>query len=140
MSWEGYFNINGKQYLIAMLGFQEPGMEMGKQWEVKFELEQEGRWTQDITGTGDAGPVFSTVLSGIREWMSAAKPTSFMMTARESNRKSLYMRMTKLLPGNWEVEDLGTTIYVYDSSAAQPEFSGFGDDDFSDYYDDDEYY
>jgi hypothetical protein len=128
-TWEGTFAINDKQYLIMMMN--EP--QMG--WEVKFELLRQGKWTQSITGTGDAAHVFSTVLAGIKEWMAKMQPSQFALTAREPSRKKLYARLLRMLPKNWKVEDMGQTFFVQDSSKSA--YGGFSDDGFDDYYDDD---
>lgn len=117
----------GKKYIISMIN--EP--EMG--WEVKFELMVGNKATQDITGTGNAALVFSTVIDGIQQWASAEKPDSFALSAREANRQSLYRRMLdKMLPREWEVEDLGTTFFVQHKTR-KPVYSGFSDSDFDDY-------
>lgn len=129
-TWEGTFAINDKQYLIMMM--HEPHMG----WEVKFELLRQGKWTQAITGTGDAAYVFSTVLNGIKEWITKMQPAQFALTAREPSRKKLYARLLKMLPKNWRVEELGPTFFVQDTS--KQAYGGFSDDGFDDYYDDDD--
>lgn len=131
MDWEGDFLVNGKQYIIKMMN--EPMMG----WEVKFELLRNGKYTQDITGTGDAATVFATVMGGIRKWMAEVKPSSFALTAREPSRYKLYSRLLSMLPKKWRVEDMGGTFFVQDKTAKQPAFSGFSDSDFDDYYYDD---
>jgi hypothetical protein len=83
----------GKQYIIRMM------KDVGMPWEVKFELVMGDERTQDITGTGDAAVVFSTVLNGIQQWMTAVNPTIFAITAREENRQSLYLKMIQRMLG-----------------------------------------
>lgn len=128
--WVGTFDINGKKYFIKMI------RDIGMPWEITFELLQGKKLTQNITGTGDANLVFSTVLNGIKQWMSSAKPDAFVLSAREPNRQSLYRRMLKMLPKNWQVEDLGTTFFVSDANSKQNAYAGFSDNDFADYWDD----
>lgn len=129
--WIGSFNIKDKRYTIKMI------RDKGTPWEVSFDLIRNNKATQDITGTGDAALVFSTVLNGMNQWMKSTNPESFAISAREPNRQSLYRRMLKMLPKVWEVEDLGTTFFATNTSVVQPAFSGYRDDDFSDYWDDD---
>lgn len=126
--WVGLFKINNKQYYLNIMH------DYGMPWEIKFELMHNGKKTQKITGTGDAAVVFATVLDGIKQWLQTVKPNSFVISARESNRQSLYRRLLKILPSNWRIEDLGSTFFAFDKTAKQ-EDEGFGDDEFDDYYD-----
>jgi len=129
--WEGDFQINGKHYLIKMMN--EPHMG----WEVKFELLQDGKYTQDITGTGDAVVVLSTVVKAIHYWIAQVKPHAFALSAREPSRAKLYARMLKSLPRKWHVENMGGVFFVRDSTVAEPAYAtGFDDDGLSDFYDD----
>lgn len=129
-----------KRYIIRMvkdINMFDRSQE-GTPWEVQFKLAvSDNKTTDAITGTGDAMQVFSTVMSGIHQWLNEVQPNGFMISAREPNRQSLYRRMLKTLPPIWEVEDLGTTFFVTNKNAQQPAFTGFGDDDFADYFDDD---
>ena len=128
MDWVGVFNVQGKKYIIQMM--KEPQMP----WEVKFELVAGKSRTQEITGTGDAALVFSTVLSGIQQWLNKVKPDAFAISAREPSRQSLYRRMLNMLPKKqWEIEDLGTTFFVQNRQM-HPAYAGFSDNEFSDYY------
>lgn len=123
----------GKQYIIRMI--KGPDMP----WEVTFELVMGNKRSQDITGTGNAAQVFSTVLSGIKQWLDRVKPDAFALSAREPSRQSLYRRMLRMLPPKiWDVEDLGSTFFVQNRTM-EPAFSGYSDSDFDDYYDDEEY-
>lgn len=123
----------GKQYIIRMI--KGPDMP----WEVTFELVIGNKRSQDITGTGNAAQVFSTVLSGIKQWLDRMKPDAFALSAREPSRQSLYRRMLKMLPPKiWDVEDLGSTFFVQNRTM-EPAFSGYSDSDFDDYYDDEDY-
>lgn len=124
----------GLKYLIRMVK-----MDMDDMWEVSFDLMDGGIGRQDITGTGNAALVFSTVLVGIRQWAEAVKPASFALSAREPNRQSLYRRMLEKMldPRVWEVEDMGTTFFVQNKTM-QPA-RAFGNS-FDDYFDDDDDY
>jgi len=110
--WVGSFDINGKNYVIKMMKFDIGfGKKENMPWEIKFELMQNGKGTQEITGTGDSLPVFSTVLDGIQQWLSEVKPKNFMLTAREPNRISLYRRLIRMLPPQeWKAEETGGTF------------------------------
>lgn len=127
--WIGKFMVEDKPYIITMIN---GGTEMP--WEVKFELIQNKKPTQEITGTGDAMQVFSTVLSGIQQWLKSENPDSFVLSAAEPNRQQLYRRMMGMLPKNYKYEDLGSTFFVQNINAKQPAFSGYSDSDFEDYY------
>lgn len=129
MDWEGVFKIRDKKYIIRMM--KEPQMP----WEIKFELVAGKSRTQEITGTGDAAQVFSTVLNGIQQWLNKVKPDAFALSAREPNRQSLYRRMLSMLPTRqWEIEDLGSTFFVQNRQM-QPAYAGYSG--FDDYYDGD---
>lgn len=111
-TWYGTFAIDGKEYKISIIrdvydfptsakfdNFYMP-------WEVVFCLKKDGRCTTDITGTGDAGQVFATVMSGVQEWMKSERPNEFVMSAAESSRQKLYLRMLqKYLPNGYEVSE-----------------------------------
>jgi hypothetical protein len=130
--WKGDFFIGDKRYILNFVK-----MDAQMPWEIVFDLVQNGKKTQNITGTGDAVQVFSTVLSGIKQWMKAVNPPSFILSAREPSRQSLYRRMLQMLPKKiWSVEDLGTSFYVTNKTIEQPKYSGFSDSDFDDYSDD----
>lgn len=121
----------GRKYVIRMVKMED-------MWEVSFDLIDGTQNRQDITGTGNALSVFSTVLVGIKQWADVVKPATWALSAREPNRQSLYRRMlTKMLdPNVWEVEDFGTSFFIQ-NKAMQPAHAGFGSD-FDDYYDDDD--
>lgn len=126
------FVPQGKKYVIRMMK-----LPMGGTWEIKFELELDGKKTQEITGTGDSMRVFSTVLSGIREFISEVNPKSIAFSAREPSRQSLYARLLRLLPSTeWKVEEMGEIFFAKRKSAKKV-YSGYSDDDFSDFYRDD---
>ena len=61
--WQGEFFIKDKKYVIKAM--KCPGMP----WEVKFQLMLNNRPTEEKTGTGDSFLVFSTVISGIKQWL-----------------------------------------------------------------------
>ena len=135
--WEGSFVVppneafvKGKRYIIRMI----KGSDMP--WEVTFDLVVGNKRSQDITGTGNAAQVFSTVLSGIKQWLAKVNPDSFALSAREPSRQSLYRRMLQMLPRKtWDVEDLGATFFVQNKTM-EPVHFGYSDNDFDDYYDD----
>lgn len=85
--WRGEFLIGDKEYVIKAM--KSPGMP----WEVKFQLMLDGKPTEKITGTGDSFLVFSTVISGLKQWISEIDPKIFMLSSYEDNRTSLYSRM-----------------------------------------------
>lgn len=90
--WRGEFLIGDKEYVIKAMKIQ------GMPWEVKFQLMLDGKPTEKITGTGDSFLVFSTVISGLKQWISEIDPKIFMLSSYEDNRTSLYSRMlAKLL-------------------------------------------
>ena len=135
-NWKGEFVVSNpeeqKKYIINIIK-----LENEMPWEIVFDLVQGKKKTQDITGTGDAIQVFSTVLNGIKQWMNKVNPDAFILSAREPSRQSLYRRMLQFLPKKtWEVEDLGTSFYVQNKNM-KPAYSGFSDSDFDDYYDED---
>ena len=76
--WKGDFLIGDKKYILNFVK-----MEDQMPWEIVFDLIQNGKKTQNITGTGDAVQVFSTVLSGIKQWLQSVNPPSFILSARE---------------------------------------------------------
>lgn len=91
--WQGEFFIKDKKYVIKAM--KSPNMP----WEVKFQLMLNNRPTEEKTGTGDAFLVFSTVISGIKQWLAEVDPKIFMLSSYEDNRTSLYSRMlSNLLP------------------------------------------
>lgn len=85
--WRGEFLIGDKEYVIKAMKIQ------GMPWEVKFQLMLDGKPTEKITGTGDSFLVFSTVISGLKQWISKIDPKIFMLSSYEDNRTSLYSRM-----------------------------------------------
>lgn len=132
-NWKGefvVFDTNPKKYVLNMI--KDDHMP----WEVTFDLIQGKRKTQEITATGSAAKVFSTVLDGIKQWLNQVKPDAFALSAREPSRQSLYRRLLQMLPKKlWRVEDLESTFFVQ-SKLTKPSFAGFSDDDFADFYDD----
>lgn len=127
--WSGRFNINDKIYNIRMIKIQE------MPWEVVFSLIQNNKSIQSITGTGNASTVFATVLYGIKKWLKKVEPPEFVISAAEPSRQKLYKRMLQMLPPQWDVEDLGMTFYVRDTTQQDVTHAGYGDE-FEDYYDD----
>lgn len=120
----------GKKYVIKMIKASD------MPWEVIFDLVVGNQRSQDITGTGNAAQVFSTVLSGIKQWISQVNPDAFALSAREPSRQSLYRRLLKMLPSKiWEIDDLGTTFFVQNKTAVEPVTYGYSDNDFDDYFD-----
>ena len=85
--WQGEFFIKDKKYVIKAMKC------LGMPWEVKFQLMLNNRPTEEKTGTGDSFLVFSTVISGIKQWLREVDPKIFMLSSYEDNRTSLYSRM-----------------------------------------------
>jgi hypothetical protein len=130
--WKGEFIINNKKYIINFIKIDQHAP-----WEIVFDLIQNKRKTQDITGTGDEFQVFSTVLGAIKLWLNKTNPSNFILSAREPSRQSLYRKMLQFLPRKtWNVEDLGSSFYVQNKLIKQPVYSGYSDSDFDDYFDD----
>ena len=158
--WKGRFEINSKTYVISMVRdwgvspnadadfWDAKGDVTAMPWEVSFALvTDDGHKTVDITGTGDAAAVFATVVGGIKEWLNSTKPSLFLLTGVEENRRSLYSKMLKrLLPPNWNTQLDGNTFNCVDknveltpetamlqrASMGADEFE-FGYDDYDDY-------
>ena len=156
VTWKGRFEINGKTYFIDMIRdwgvspnadddfWDARGDTAAMPWEVSFELvTDDGRKTMDITGTGDAGAVFATVIGGIKEWFSSTKPSLFLLTGVEENRRALYAKMLKrMLPRSWDVDLNGNTFYCQDANVKSPDQQvAFAqtDDDYDNYNDYDDY-
>jgi hypothetical protein len=111
--WAGKFKIKDKNYIIRMVRSND------MPWEISFDLILNGKKTQNVTGTGDALSVFSTVLSGIKQWASRVKPVEFLLSAAEENRKSLYLRLLRLnLPKRFKVEQYAGCFHVEDEAYA----------------------
>lgn len=120
----GLFTINNKNYKIQIT--QSPGEII----EVKFELIDGNKFRQDITGTGDELKVFSTVIFAIKQWAEEALPSSFIVTAREKNRRRLYLSLMRLLPKEWAYEDLGYNLLIYNKEMGSELPYGMRDSDF----------
>ena len=153
-NWLGSFNVNGKEYALRMVTmitmdqaeFMFPDFTRSQHesdmWEVSFDLIQNGRHIQSITGSGDAPTVFATVLYGIRIWLGEVKPYSFALSAREPNRRRLYSRLLRMLPKQWSVKNYGETFVIKDTSKILQKVPNddYGDhDDHDDYGDYDDY-
>lgn len=108
-SWYGTFVIGSKKYKINIIRDRVGASEFDNfymPWEVVFCLIKDGKCTTEITGTGDAGQVFATVMSGVQEWIKSERPSEFVMSAAESSRQKLYLRMLqKYLPSGYEVSE-----------------------------------
>jgi len=150
--WKGRFEINSKTYFISMVKdwgvspnadddfWDAKGDTAAMPWEVSFELvTDDGHKTMDITGTGDAAAVFATVVGGIKEWLNSTKPSLFLLTGVEENRRALYAKMLKrMLPRSWGVDLNGNTFYCQDTNVESPQ-SVFSFAHTDDDYDDDNY-
>lgn len=102
--WHGEFVVEGNKYQIFIVR-DEISPTFFMPWEIIFCLESNGKCVHDITGTGNASQVFATVLEGIKQWVKETEPTSFMMSAAEKSRSSLYKKMlSKMLPKDFKVE------------------------------------
>ena len=153
VTWKGRFEINGKTYFINMIRdwgvspnadtdfWDARGNAEAMPWEVSFELvTDDGRKTMDITGTGNAAAVFATVIGGIKEWYDSTKPSLFLLTGVEENRRTLYAKMLKkMLPRNWNVDLNGNTFYCQDANVETAHSTGLSfahaDGDHYDAYD-----
>jgi hypothetical protein len=130
----GKFIINDKKYQMIIAS---PMMQGGPS-EISFQLIlPNGEKSEEITGTGDEFSVFATVLDGIQHWIKSYNPKSFIMSAKEPNRKSLYRRMLSLFnKGEWITEEISDgTFLVYNKKSKKP--TEYSDDEFEPYFSDD---
>jgi len=84
--------------------------------EISFVLESQAG-TPDITGTGDEFLVFGTVLTIIRQYLSAKPPPYIAFNAKEKSRIKLYDRLSRLLTkAGWKPQHEETgrgMLYVF---------------------------
>ena len=136
-TWEANFEIDGKKYKVSMVrDMISPRFYMP--WEVTFcllkDFPEQGKCSHEITGTGNAPQVFATVLSAIREWMNEVLPVSFMLSAAEKSRSSLYKRMiSKMMPKSYDVDvhhtsSTGTTFEISRKDSFATDAYGLGDE------------
>lgn len=95
--WRGIFTApSGDQ--ISLTIELDPHIE---QWEVGFfRAGAQHKSAMGILNTGDAFPVFTTVIKMLLEWIKKIKPEFFNLSAEEPSRVKLYSRMlSKLLKG-----------------------------------------
>jgi hypothetical protein len=101
----GYFNINGKAFVVDF------AVEPDKSVEVSFMLrdgEYKGgtpKYTHTATGTGDELVVFSTVIAIIREYLKRTPTHKIVFTSKtsEPSRVKLYDRMARTLVPGWQL-------------------------------------
>ena len=95
----GIFNINKMQYAIHIndiSDYQEKDYDPGDVVDIEF-LVKGTRKGQGITDTGNEIKVFSTVISGITEWVKQYKPKVISFIAKEPSRRKLYERMIRVI-------------------------------------------
>ena len=90
----GAFTVGEEVYDIYFSPFGK-----GNEWVIEFVQKVAGkkRGKLGLTGTGKEFQVFSTVISGIRDWIKKKKPKAFEFEGSGESRKKLYTRLVKLL-------------------------------------------
>lgn len=81
--------------------------EMGEYWHVSFSVTGgEFRANRaDITGSGNAFAVFSTVLNILQDFIQNENPNQLILSAKEKSRRKLYDRIAKKLASDsWDLE------------------------------------
>ena len=91
----GDFTVGEEDYVI----YFSPTPAWGDEWVIEFVQKVAGkkRGKLGLTGTGKEFQVFSTVISGIRDWIKKKKPEAFEFEGTGESRKKLYTRLVKLL-------------------------------------------
>jgi hypothetical protein len=87
-SWTAAWEVNGKRY-EASFDDKEAGQD---HWLFSF-WQTYPRPTMGISGTGDAGQVFSVVVKIGKDFIKEKKPAVVTFSAMEGNRRTLYARM-----------------------------------------------
>jgi hypothetical protein len=105
--WRGLFVIDDFPMFMLFEKYYK-----GK-WTVSFGMNKKGKMpeknkaqihgkgTHSITGTGNQGKVFSTVLSGLKYFSKSEKPDTLQFSAEEASRMKLYKRMIKKFAGSF---------------------------------------
>lgn len=68
--------------------------------DVEFSVQDE----YGVTGAGDAGAIFATVMSAIKDYIATRKPDFITFNAKEPSRQKLYSRMVSRMPGYQPVQ------------------------------------
>lgn len=97
--FDGKYNVE-----IALGGPTESFKDV---WDVTFSMTSHGEWEKDdITGTGNAIIVFSTVIEIIKDVTANWNIQNLTFSAAESSRSKLYHRMAKQFVGKgWRYID-----------------------------------
>ena len=68
--------------------------------DVEFSIQDEF----GVTGRGDAGAIFATVYSAIKDYIAKNQPDFITFSADEPSRKKLYGRMVTRMPGYQSIQ------------------------------------
>jgi len=81
-------------------------------YEIFFEVRGEASFGMDITGTGNAATVFSTVAAIIKEHFRRHKNTveAYIFTAKEPSRRKLYKRLAGMMKSKLRFSKVETEI------------------------------
>ena len=117
-SWSTIYNFTVKAEKIYEVKFwsNDDGT-----YEIIFGLKQRGRNVsrEDITGTGDAVAVFSTIAAIIENFVKKFKPEGLYFSAKEQSRVKLYRSLAKLITKKsylkyfFEVKDGPATVFLF---------------------------
>ena len=113
--WVGHFMADEIPYkIIFSSGVSKASSRFGgwlhpeqaeSTWELSFSIDTKGKLPQEIedkvgdgkefgiTGTGNQGKVFSTVMVALKELIKTEKPYQIQFTAEENSRMKLYKKM-----------------------------------------------
>lgn len=101
---EGRFTIAGKEYIISFIREYPLPKNI---WTVEFVMTQDRsnrvKSTIDITGTGDAYAVFSTIHAIIKDFIEMENPSYLIFYAMEPSRQKLYDRIVAKQTQDWNV-------------------------------------
>jgi len=89
-SWNAAFQVNDKHY-EASLDCKQVAKDA---WTFNF-WQTSPSPSMSITGTGDAGQVFSVIVKIGQDFLKEKKPAVVTFTAMEENRRTLYARMVE---------------------------------------------
>lgn len=115
--YEASFKVGDEEYTYtAYMGDEEenqreyPGDE--REAEIEFCKIVDGYCDQGISKGQNPHQVFSTVVSITRDLMSKHPVMALIFSAKEDNRKNLYLRMAKKLLPTWSIKEHGGKIIV----------------------------
>lgn len=117
-TWKAIFSINDLKYAVV-IGQDE---ENSVVWDVTFFLINRPdniKNIYDLTGTGNAFLVLSTVVDILKEFVTKNKDAVYkiIFTAKEPSRQRVYDRMVRILskslPGTWSITILPKTVRKY---------------------------